>query len=387
MRIAEVFPGSYPGIGGVENIVRFLSKILTRRGHEVHIFSLHAAQEQKHEIIRDEGHTHSLTGCSTLRGLWVNLNLIRAFRQFDIVYVYTNYSLFDLCSLQSILALRALHLPFVVNLVAIGDFFHHPNFFKCLLGSVSHGTTLLAIKHSDAIIHVENTRDRETLVRLGFDEEKIRLIPLGVPDYALNPVDGSDFRLKYGLTDKKIILFVGRLHYLKGPHVLLRSAPEVIKHIPNAVFVFVGPDGGMKKKLLSMAKSLNIEEHIVFTDYVSESTKFEAYAASEVFVLPSLYDHVEAYSLVTSEAWTQEKPVIASSVGVMPYRIKHGVNGLLVPPRNPEKLAEAIIEVVENPEMARRLGENGKKGIHTWYEFTRKMEECFEEARAFVRRK
>lgn len=384
MRIAEVFPGSYPGIGGTESIGHFLSKTLTSRGHEVHIFALDAVpQKQRPEIVEDEVYIHYVKRY----GMWFSPNLIRTVRRFDVVYVYIDYSLLDLYSLQAILASRAMHVPIVVNLVAIGDWFHHPNFFKCLIGSLEQGILLLTIKHSGAMIHVENTRDRQTLVRLGFDEEKIRLIPLGVPDYALNSIDGSSFNLKYGLTDKKIVLFVGRLHYLKGPHVLLRAAPKVIKHIPNAVFVFVGFDAGMKKKLLSMAKSLNVEDHISLTGYVSESTKFEAYAASEVFTLPSLYDHAEAYSLATSEAWTQQKPVIASSVGVMPYRIKHGVNGLLVPPRNPEKLAEAIIEVIENPEMARRLGENGKKEVHTWREVARKMEECFEDARMCAWRK
>lgn len=367
----------YPSVGGIEDSVYFLSKEMIALCHEVHVFTL--------SKIPKEQTTNENLGKLSLHRIWAPFYhlplepfpmILQNISLFDVIHVH---SIHNLLNLQAILAAKVLGIPVVVTLFSIGDLVNHPRLTIRLLGGFFEKAGLAMARFAEAI-QVKNIRDRALLLKLGFDERKVHIIPDGVPDHALTSIDGNIFRSKYGLISKRIVLYVGRLQYPKGPQVLLRAAPEVIKCVPDTVFVFICLDAGMKDELLSTASSLGIKNHVLLIGYVSELTKFQAYAACDLFVLPSLYDYVEAYSIVTSEAWTQGKTVIATMVGPMPYRIKHKVNGLLVPPGDPAKLAEAVIEVLKNPEMARRLGENGRSEVHTWHEVAQAMQEVYFEA-------
>ena len=235
----------------------------------------------------------------------------------------------------------------------------------------------LKLARNADILHVKNQGDKATLLELGFDQNRILLIPDGVQKAAFGDFDGGAFRRKYGLTDKRIVLYVGRLHHAKGIHILVEAMSKVIKRMPDAVAVLVGKDIDMRSKILSQSTSLGIQDHIIFTGYVSEQEKFQAYSACNVLVLPSLYDLVEAYSIVISEAWAQRKPVIASAIGAIPHRIKHETNGLLVPPGNSDMLAQAIVQVLENPEKARSLATNCHRNIVTWSDVAKKLEKAY----------
>ena len=93
--------------------------------------------------------------------------------------------------------------------------------------------------------------------------------------------------------------------------------------------------------------------------------------ASTRLVVPSLYDYVEVFSLITSEAWTRGKPIIASKVGELAFRVKHGVNGLLVKPGNPQAPAKALQTIVEKPLKPKNTI------LLTWYQVTMKLVEIY----------
>jgi glycosyltransferase involved in cell wall biosynthesis len=82
--------------------------------------------------------------------------------------------------------------------------------------------------------------------------------------------------------------------------------------------------------------------------------------------------------MIISEAWARSKAVIATRVGGIPYRVKHMENGLLVPPKDPKALAEAIIMLLQNKELAIKLGVEGRKEIMTWREIAMKMLSVYE---------
>jgi glycosyltransferase involved in cell wall biosynthesis len=82
--------------------------------------------------------------------------------------------------------------------------------------------------------------------------------------------------------------------------------------------------------------------------------------------------------MAVSEAWARGKPVIATSVGGIPYRVRHLVNGLLVPPRDPKALAEAVITLANDKTLSTRLGNIGKSSIMTWDEIANKITEVYE---------
>jgi len=94
--------------------------------------------------------------------------------------------------------------------------------------------------------------------------------------------------------------------------------------------------------------------------------KIGALDASTALVLPSISNYVEAFSLAITEAWARGKPVVASAVGEIPYRVRHMVNGLLVPPRNPNALADAILQLIRDRKLGERLGAEGRERVSTW---------------------
>ena len=135
--------------------------------------------------------------------------------------------------------------------------------------------------------------------------------------------------------------------------------------------VVIGP--GNKRPYTELAERLGIKHRVHFLGFVDEETKIGAIDASLAIVIPSVSDYVEVYPMAITEAWAREKPVIATMVGGIPYRVKQMINGLLVPPRNPRALAEAITLLTNNKELGRKLGTEGRKNIHTWDEIVNKL--------------
>ncbi|HIQ10710.1 MAG TPA: glycosyltransferase, partial [Pyrodictium sp.] len=140
--------------------------------------------------------------------------------------------------------------------------------------------------------------------------------------------------------------------------------PYVVKEYRHVRFVFIGP--GDAEPYKALAKRLGVENYVIFLGFVDEETKLAALDASTCLVLPSICDYVEVYPMVISEAWARRRAVIASSVGGIPYRVKHMVNGLLVPPKDHRKLAKAILTLLQDKSLAKKLGERGFRKVLTW---------------------
>ncbi len=373
MKIAEVVSSFYPNIGGIENAVHFLSEELVKLGHEVHVITLNG--KTTHETI-NRIHVHRLKRLIHLPLLpQKEFDIAHTCRckEFDIVHIH---SIEPIC-LQEMLVSKYLDgKPTVATLFSIGGWMRHPRLPIRIMAGPYERIALRLIRRAD-IFHVKNEGDKATLIELGFNADRILLIPDGVPKHAFDDFDGNAFRSRYGLMNKKIVLYVGRLHHAKGTNILVEAMAEIIKHRPDVTAVLVGQDVDMKSNLISATKSLGIQDHVIITGYISEKEKFQAYSACDALVLPSLYDLVEAYSIVISEAWAQKKPVIASAIGAIPHRIKHGVNGVLIPPSSPKILAKAIIEVLGNPRKAKTLGTNGHKNVATWPDVAKMLEKAY----------
>jgi len=95
--------------------------------------------------------------------------------------------------------------------------------------------------------------------------------------------------------------------------------------------------------------------------FVSGEAKIDAPDASTVPVLPSISNYVEVFSLAITEAWARGKPVVASAVDKIPYRMRYMVNGLLEPPKNSKALADAILQLIRDMKLVKKLDAKGKK--------------------------
>jgi glycosyltransferase involved in cell wall biosynthesis len=261
----------------------------------------------------------------------------------------------------------------VMHFMAVDALHDHPNPLIRTLGPLySRWILKKAIQLSDVKL-VRSLRDHELLER----KYGIRAIyiPDGVPRWFISyRYSGRMFRERYNL-DGDFILYVGRLHPLKGVDVLIRAMPYVRKHV-DLKLVVIGP--GDQRPYRELAEKLGVKDHIVFLGYVDEETKIGAIDGSLGVVIPSVSSYVEVYPMAISEAWARGKPVIATSVGGIPYRVRHLVNGLLVPPRDPKSLAEAVITLANDKTLSTRLGNIGKSSIMTWDEIANKITEIYE---------
>jgi glycosyltransferase involved in cell wall biosynthesis len=167
-------------------------------------------------------------------------------------------------------------------------------------------------------------------------------------------------RLELGLEEEqRIILCVGRLYYRKGITILLKSIPEVIQKLKGVKFVISGK--GFKKNeenLRRLAKKLKIEEYVMFLGYVPDEKLPDLYAASDIFVLPALYEN---FPFAILEAQSTGLPVISTKVGGIPEFLADNKNGLLVDPGDPKQLAHRIMTLLQDPELAIELGGYGRR--------------------------
>jgi len=231
---------------------------------------------------------------------------------------------------------------------------------------------------------------KDELIELGFPKEKIRVCYNGVdPEkYAPGQVDEATrkkIRESYGLKDDDhMILFIGRLVWIKGVDKLIMALPHVLQKIPNAKLVVVGL-GDMEEHLKSMAKGLKLENVVKFRfEFVSEEDRIAHYAACEIAAFPSLY---EPFGIVALEAMSMEKPVVVGASGVSGMReivIADGPEqcGYHVNPSDPVDIAWGVVSCLQDQDRRQQLGKNGRKRVlaeFTWDAIAEKTLQTYEE--------
>jgi glycosyltransferase involved in cell wall biosynthesis len=168
-------------------------------------------------------------------------------------------------------------------------------------------------------------------------------------------------RQDFGLSDGDYVIgTVGRLAEQKGHRYLLDAAAIVCARCRNAKFVIVGgdarrPSESIKEQLLRLNRSLNGHDKAIFTGLRTDIP--DVMSLFDIFVLPSLW---EGFGIVLIEAMSLRKPIIATNVDGIPEVVVDGVTGLLVPPRDANALANAILELIRDQSRAREMGERGR---------------------------
>jgi glycosyltransferase involved in cell wall biosynthesis len=166
-------------------------------------------------------------------------------------------------------------------------------------------------------------------------------------------------REEYGMEPgAQIVGIVARLEPEKGHATLLDAWPLVLRSCPDAYLLVVG-EGSRCDALMAQAADLGIARRVVFTGRREDVPAVTA--ALDVAVLPS---YREAQGLSVLEAMALSRPVVASNVGGIPEMIEDGVTGLLVPPRDPEALAAAIVRLLSDHSLADMLGRAGHDLVH-----------------------
>ena len=214
---------------------------------------------------------------------------------------------------------------------------------------------------------------KEELVQNGVaNADKIRVINIGLElERFLNIRDKSgEFKNELGLRDNVLLVgIVGRLVPIKGHTYFLEAAKEVLEVIKDLSpirsgirFLVVG-DGELRRELEEYCKELGIEDFVIFTGWRVDLERI--YADMDVVVLSSLN---EGTPVSIIEAMASEKAVVAARVGGVPDVVEDEVSGLLVFPKDPKALAQAIVRLLKDPELRGVLGREGRKSVYPKYD-------------------
>jgi glycogen(starch) synthase len=207
----------------------------------------------------------------------------------------------------------------------------------------------------------------------GLPNDKLAMIPNGVTPADYQNVEKEDlrsFRAKYALPSEKIVLYVGRLVYEKGIHILINAVPKVLSKV-DAKFVIVG-SGYMQEQLLNIVRSMGLEHKVLFTGFVDEKSLLKLQKVSDVSVVPSLF---EPFGIVALEAMAAKSPVVVSDTGGLSEIVEHDVTGVKVYPNNTESLAWGITKVLLDDTYRKRLQANAYKTILEKYDWDKIAEQ------------
>ncbi len=218
---------------------------------------------------------------------------------------------------------------------------------------------MLTYESTEVIVN-SNYMKRELQSLFGLPFEKINVLPNGININMFNGIEKDyEFRRKYALDNEKIILFMGRLVYEKGVQHLISAMPKILAGYHDAKLVIAGK-GGMIDELRNQVDSLGISNKVYFTGYMDAKQVCKMYKCADVSVFPSTY---EPFGIVALEAMLSGTPVVVSDIGGLNEIVEHGVDGMKSYAGNPNSLADSILALLYNPQLADNVVKKAKAKV------------------------
>ncbi len=398
MRIG-FFVWEYPPalVGGLGTYAEYVTQEYVDIGHDVSVFTLNPGNLKTREILRGvEVHRPLIADASNVFPFFVTDDLKKwgtNIKLFSDIFTYNilsatkfinglikkeKYNFDVICVHDWLSSIAGL---VIKNETSIPVIFHaHSTEWGRSGGQgsevVSHFESAMA-QNADRIITVSYAMQRD-LIQHGWPQNKVSMVWNGVDAQRYDPSkyspeDAQAIRDLYGIPkDWNMILYVGRLTWVKGVRNIIQAMPTVLKEFPNTKLVILGK-GEEQRDIVETAERLNIKNNLVYRfDFVPERERILHYAASDICVFPSTY---EPFGIVSLEAMSMEKPVVVGARGVVGFReqvISSGSEqcGLHINGEDPADIAWALKETLRSPEKAKAWGKNGRKRVlefFTWH--------------------
>ena len=348
-------------IGGAEKQMAILAEYLTKEMYPCHVFSLecHGPLMGRLTELRVPVYCGGLKegdlSVAPWKALFAEWKLIRVVRQLRPKVVH---SFLPLITFMGALAGRINRVPRVIaSCRALGT---HQERYPILktLDQVAYRLSHYVTVNSQAVWDDLMSRDRMDLGKLVLIYNGIDVGP-----FELACQKRDELRKKLGLRDcDRVVTAIANLISYKGHKDLLYAARLVKNRIPSCTFWLVGEDRGIQANLEHAARDLGIQKDVVFMGERSDIPN--VLAVTDLSVLPS---HEEGFSNVILESMAAGLPVVATSVGGNSEAVMDGVTGWLVPPRNPEIMAERIVDLLRDPQKARFWGAQGRERVKTLF--------------------
>ena len=371
---------------GITNVVFNVTKELARRGHQVSVYAsdmldLHGNNSLRvnHLVINgvDVYYSRSVLRSKTFIVTPSMISLLsKNIDNFDIIHIH------DARSFQGIstyLFAKAKNVPYV--------FQPHGSYLSSLSDSPSKTVAKITL---DKLVSDEILQNASKVIALsqveaeqykcaGVPDGKISIIPNGIDlsEYANLPPKGS-FKKKFGLDEnEKIVLYLGRIHRIKGVDILVRAFASIVDKLDGIKLVIVGPDDGYLDEVTALIKTLRLEKHVLILGPLYGRDKLEAYVDADMYVLPSRY---ETFPVSIMEAVACGTPIILTENCGIAEWFKDRV-GLVVTPF-PKELEEALLVMLQDATLNAFFRRNCSKVIGTFDISTivRKFEKVYEDA-------
>ena len=376
--VTHFFP---PHIGGIEKVADEQCRRLVKLGYQVSVLTSKTSKQSEPRAEGIKVFSYSILNLAERVGVPYPVlsfkaykNFVEAIKKCDIVHAHGHayMSSYIACKVA-----QKYKKPFILT--------QHNTFidYQSWLNMVEHVNDWtvgrVVLKGSDRVITVSR-KTMEYVLKLGADMSKTSVMHNGVDTTFFHPMNRKENRGKLGLPkNKTLILTIRRLVYKNGLDTFIESASLLTRDYPYLLFIVIGK-GPNRTLIEKRVRELGIGDNVRLAGFVPEKLLPLYYNAADYFVIPS--SSGEGLPLVLLEAMACGLPVIATTVGGTPEIIKDMKNGVLVPPRNPEALAETISKFLLNKEMGLAIGEEARKTVEdkfTWEENVRRLQNVYDE--------
>ncbi len=351
MNILHIYKDYHPILGGIENHIKVLAEAQAAAGHRVTVLVCDPGPRtrvEKLEGVRVIKAGRITTAASMPLSLSQPLALARLHP--DIAHVHSPYPLGEVANWL----LGRAHATVIT---------HHSDVVRQRGWLRLYGPLLRRALAAANRIIATSPRYIETSPWLSPLRDKCVVVPLGVDIHRFTPSTNQPTNQLTNqptnqLTNQPTLLFTGRLRYYKGLDTLLHA----LVGLPPVQLVVVG-DGPMRDPWEALALELGVADRVRFLGEVDDAELPALYRQAHLFVLPA-NARAEAFGSVLLEAMASGLPCITTEVGSgTSWVVQDGVTGLVVPPRDPQALAEAIRSLLDNPELRTAMGRAGRARV------------------------
>jgi glycosyltransferase involved in cell wall biosynthesis len=367
MNILQTPVRFHPFTGGVENYVYYLSRELVRTGNEVDVICANEPPSPKEDIVDGiRVRRLSYTGKIANTNITPHLPLSLSRADFDLIHTHipTPWSA-DWSVLFSKIRNKPLVVTYHNDIIGTG--------FANSIAQIYNSTALkMVLGHAEKIV-ITQPGYLHSSPHLKNYEDKVEVIPTGVD------LDKFGVRAKKNENTIFFLSLLDEFHKYKGLEYLLKALLNVKEEIPD-VKLIIGGKGVLLEYYQDLVSSWGLERNVVFAGFIPHEEIAEYYSRANVFVLPSISSLQEGFGIVALEALACQTPVITTKIVGVAADLEKVKAGIVVPSKDPQKLAAAIIEILGNRKLQKDMGTRGRKLVeekYTWQGVALKMEKLY----------
>lgn len=358
MKILHIAASLSSVSGGPPKVIQGLTETLVKKGNEVSIFAS-AKERDGDNLIYPKGTKVRIFKESFISKTWKGHSfyfkkaLEKEVPNFNIVHIHETWHYLHFVAYRMAKKFKK---PFIITPYGTLEpwCLNYKGFKKKVFSFLIQRRIL---KEASAI-HAITENEAKNIKAFGVNNTPIAVIPNGIDLQEFRNLPPKEALLSFipKLKGKKIILFLGRIHPIKGLDLLIKAFSKIAKQRKNICLLVVGPDeDGYQAKIENLLEKEGILDRVFFTGMLTGYKKLVVLGGSDICIIPS---YSEARSIVALEAMLSGLPVIITHQCNFP-EIAENKAGLIINPKEDE-LTEAITKLLENPSFIKEMGENGQ---------------------------